>query len=173
MNGELTFDLADSLTPETEGDRMPLKTQLGVNMGSYREFRPGRWRIAFYHEGERFDVYSNNDGEPLETERQCAKTLAHIEELIKRKEFDPAAWRKDKPFLFERAVETWMKLKPVSDETLESRDRIVKKFLLPFFMGKDITSDDTINKGKQAGKQTPIKMNDCIQNASKKDRSQR
>jgi hypothetical protein len=133
VKGELAFDLADPLTPKTEGDRMPLKTQLGVDMGSYREFRPGRWRIAFYHEGARFDVYSNKDGDPLETERQCAKTLAHIEELIKRREFDAAAWRKDKPFLFERAVETWMKLKPVSDETLESRERIAERFLLPFF----------------------------------------
>ncbi len=79
MSSNLAFD---SLTPESGGDRIPLKTLLGVGMGSYREFRPGRWRITFYYEGERFDVYRNRDGDPLETERQCAKTLAHIEQLI-------------------------------------------------------------------------------------------
>lgn len=135
MSNGLAFD---SLTPETESDTLSLKTLLGVDMGSYRQFRGGRWRITFYYEGERFDVYRNKDGDPLETERQCARTLAYIEELIQGKEFDPAAWRKDRPFLFERAVETWIKLKPVSYETLESRERIANKFLLPFFKGKDI-----------------------------------
>jgi integrase len=128
----------DCLTPESENDRLPLKILLGVNMGSYRKFRDGRWRVTFYYKGERFDVYRNRDGEPLETERQCLKTLAHIEELIEGKEFDPAAWRKDKPFVFERAAETWIKLKSVSYETLESRERITYKYLIPFFKGKDI-----------------------------------
>lgn len=107
-------------------------------MGSYREFRQGKWRITFYFKGERFDVYRSKDSEPLETERQCAKTLAYIEQLIEGKEFDPAAWRTDKPFLFERAVETWIRLKNVSSESLEARERITNRFLLPFFKGKDI-----------------------------------
>lgn len=154
MDNGLAFDC---LTPGSENDRLSLKTLLGVSMGSYRKFRGGRWRITFYYKGERFDVYRNRDGEPLETERQCAKTLAHIEELIEGREFDPAAWRKDKPFVFERAVETWIKLKSVSFETLESRERIANKFLIPFFKGRDIREirrihlDEFLSKLKDQG----------------------
>ena len=135
MSSNLT---SESLTIDTPGDRLPLKTQWEVHMGSYREFRSGRWRVTFYFKGERFDVYRSKDGEPLETERQCVKTLSYVEQQIAGREFDPLAWRTDKPFLFEEAVETWIKLKAVSSETLEARERIAAKFLIPFFKGKDI-----------------------------------
>ena len=128
----------NELTPQTEHATISLKDLLEVGMGSYREFRPERWRVTFYFEGDRFDIYRNKDKEPLETERQCAKTLAYIEQLIERKEFDPAAWRKDKPFLFKDAVQTWIKLTPVSRETLGSREGITDNYLIPFFGDHDI-----------------------------------
>ena len=77
--------ILNELTPHQEDATISLKNLLEVNMGSYREFRPGRWRITFYFKGERFDVYRNENNEPLETERQSVKTLAYIEQLIKRK----------------------------------------------------------------------------------------
>jgi hypothetical protein len=68
-----------NLTQHDNHDSISLKNLLEVGMGSYREFRPGRWRVTFYFNGERFDVYRNENNEPLETERQSVKNLAYIE----------------------------------------------------------------------------------------------
>jgi integrase len=78
------------------------------------------------------------DGTPLVHAKMCQRLLEHINALMDRDDFDPAAWRKDRPYLFEKAVEIWIKLKPVSYETLEARERIAQNFLIPFFKGKDI-----------------------------------
>lgn len=107
-------------------------------MGSYRQFRPNRFRVVFYFKGERFEEYRTRDGDTLVTEKQCAKLLAHVEHLIETKQFDPVQWRKDNPFLFERAVGIWIERKAVSLETLNSRERIANNFLIPFFKGRDI-----------------------------------
>jgi integrase len=128
------------LTNKNLSDMLPptLKELLGVKMGSYRQFRPGRWRIVFYHKGERFNTCRTKEGDTLETEKQCVKTLAYVEQLIEGKEFDPVVWRKNNPFLFERAITTWIERKSVSLETLKARERISNNFLIPFFKGKDI-----------------------------------
>lgn len=126
------------MTTNEASDIMSLKTLLGVNMGSYQEFRPGRWRIFFYYKGERFNTCRTREGDTLETEKQCVKTLAYIEQLIAGKEFDPTVWRKDSPFLFEKSVKVWIERKAISLETLETRERIAHKILIPFFKGKDI-----------------------------------
>jgi integrase len=106
--------------------------------GSYREYRQGCFKVVFYWQGERFEVYRYKDGTPLVHAKMCERLLEHINAQIDSHEFDPSDWRKDKPFMFERAVETWIKLKMVSRETLDSRERIAKKYLIPFFGGRDI-----------------------------------
>ena len=126
------------LTTDEVSNTMSLKTLWEVDMGSYREFRPGRWRIVFYFKGERFNTCRTKDGDTLETEKQCVKTLAYVEQQIEAKEFDPVTWRKNNPFLFERAVKIWIERKAVSFETLGARERIANKFLIPFFKGRDI-----------------------------------
>jgi integrase len=135
---KLSQDQIGSLHQSGYNDIITLKKLLGVNMGSYTEIRPNRWRIFFYYKGERFDTARTKDGDTLVTERQCVKTLAYIETLIENKEFDPAVWRKNNPFLFERAVKIWIERKSVSLETLQTRERIANKFLIPFFKGRDI-----------------------------------
>lgn len=114
-------------------------------MGSYREFRPNRWRVVFYYKGERFNRCTTRDGDTLVTEKQCVKLLAHVEESIRQKTFDPATWRKDNVFLFERSVEIWIERKAVSLETLATRERIARDFLIPFFKGTDIREIRRIN----------------------------
>jgi integrase len=126
------------LTTDEVSNTMSLKSLWEVDMGSYREFRPGRWRIVFYFKGERFNTCRTKDGDTLETEKQCVKTLAYVEQQIEAKEFDPEAWRKERPYLFKNAVKTWIERKDVSLETLETRERIANKFLTPFFGERDI-----------------------------------
>lgn len=106
--------------------------------GSIREYRPGRWKITLFYKGKRLDIYKYKDGTPLVHRRLAERLLEHINALIDNHEFDPSDWQKNPPFLFENAVETWIRNKNVSLETLDSRERIAKLYLLPSFKGMDI-----------------------------------
>lgn len=124
------------LTNKNQNSSIPSINFEGMSMkGSYREFRPGHWRVTFYWKGERFDVHKYRDGTSLVHPKLCERLLEFINAQMDNHEFDPSEWRKDKPFLFEKAVETWIKLKVVSRETLDARKRIAEKYLIPFFKG--------------------------------------
>ncbi len=124
---------------------IPLKTLLGVNMGSIYQAKPGLWCAAFYWKKQRFLIYKNQSGESHETEKMAARTLALIEDQIRLKQFDPASWRIDRPFLFENAVRIWLERKQVSLETLEARERNVDHHMSPYFKGRDIREIRTIH----------------------------
>lgn len=89
-------------------------------------------------EGGKIILNKYVNGDPLETQAQCERLLAKIRGQVDAKSFDPSEWAKDRPFLFNKAVESWIRLKPISFETLESRKRISGKFLVPYFGEKDI-----------------------------------
>ena len=107
-------------------------------VGGFYESRPGRYRIYFSWKGEKFLLNKYVNGDPLETPAQCERLLAKIRSQIDAKNFDPSEWAKDKPFLFKKAVESWIKLKPVTSETLGFGKRIAEKILIPHFGEKDI-----------------------------------
>lgn len=106
--------------------------------GGFYQSRPGRYRVYFSWKGAKIILNKYVNGDPLETPAQCERLLAKIRSQVDAKCFDPSEWDKDKPFLFKKAVESWIKLKPISYETLESRQRIADKFLIPYFGEKDI-----------------------------------
>jgi integrase len=121
------------LTVEQEIYRIPLDMR-----GGYYQSRPGRWRIYFSWKGKKYLLNKYSTGDPLETESQCKRLLEKIRSQIDDKSFDPVDWQKDKPFLFETALEIWIENSPVSPEWYEQRKGIAKRFLLPAFTGKDI-----------------------------------
>jgi integrase len=123
--------------------RESLKTLLGVKMGSIREHKPGLWRVSFWWHSQRFDIYRDKHGEPLETERQATLSLAFIESQIRDKTFDPGAWSVARPFLFEKACQLWMDMRIISDPA--TRKRIVDNHLLPYWKGHDIREIRTIH----------------------------
>ncbi len=127
------------LTDNPHSDTFPLKEFLGVDMGNWREYRPGKWKLKFRYEGKLQEFYSNQHDEPLESAGMCARTMAYIEELIKEKRFHPTTWRKTGPHLFERACETWIQSsRRKAYGTFSARKRIVDQYLIPHFAGMDI-----------------------------------
>ncbi len=83
--------------PKNENNLSPeqnIREFLGVSMGSWREYRPGKWKLKFWFNGELIELYSNKDGDTLESSGMCARTMAYIEELIKEKRFHPKTWQK-------------------------------------------------------------------------------
>lgn len=123
-----------------------IRNYLGVSMGSWREYRQGKWKLKFWDKGELVELYSNKDGDPLESNGMCARAMAYIEELIKDKKFRRETWRKTGPHLFEQACETWIQSKKkLAYGTVEARKRIVYQYLIPRFEKmdiKDITRSD-------------------------------
>jgi len=126
-NGENLYNLS----PNGNGEKFCMK-------GGFYESRPGRYRVYFSWKGEKIILNKYVNGDPLETPAQCERLLAKIRSQVDAKNFDPSEWAKDRPFLFKKAVESWIKLKPVTSETLESRKRIAEKILIPYFGEKDI-----------------------------------
>lgn len=106
--------------------------------GTIQEYRPGRWRVFWYYHGERFYWTRYLDSTPLYHRRQAERVLEHINSLIDSKRFDPQAWKKNVPYVFEKAVQIWIDSSTCSPEWLAKRRMISDKFLIPFFKGEDI-----------------------------------
>lgn len=121
----------DSVLPNRYGEGLCMK-------GGYYESRPGQYRVYFSWKGKKIILNKYVNGDPLETPTQCERLLTQIRNQVDAKSFDPSEWAKDRPFLFKKAVESWMKLKSVTSETFESRKRIAEKILIPYFGEKDI-----------------------------------
>ena len=112
-------------------------------MGSIRLHKPGLWRVTFRWDGQRFDIYKDKHGQPLETERQATLTLALIESQIRDKTFDPTAWEAARIFSFEKACDLWIESRKVSDP--QTRERIARLHLIPYWKGQDIREIRTIH----------------------------
>lgn len=106
--------------------------------GHIQEYRSGRFRVIWYFNGEWFSTTQYLDKIPLYHRKQADRLLEHINSLIDSHKFDPEGWRKDSQYLFEKAVEVWINLSNCSYETIQSRERITKNFLIPFFKGRNI-----------------------------------
>lgn len=128
------------LTLIQSDDRLPPNLSSGgISMkGKITEYRPGRWRVTLYWKGKRYDFYKYTDGTPLIHERLAERLREHINYLIDNHQFDPSAWKPDKSFKFEKAVETWIELSNCSPDWLLRREGIAKRLLIPFFCGQDI-----------------------------------
>jgi integrase len=111
----------------------------GVIMrGHIQEYRQGRFRVIWYYKGERFSWTKYLDQTPLYHRRQAERVLEHINSLIDMKRFDPQAWKKDVPYIFEKAIQIWIDKSTCSLEWLDKRRTIAERFLTPFFKGEDI-----------------------------------
>lgn len=106
--------------------------------GSIREYRKGHFQVYFRYQGERFYLYKYLDGTPLLHEFYAKRLLEHINGLLDSHKFDPQEWRKDKPYLFEKAIATWIDLSQCSPEWLQRRESIAKRLLTPYFRGQDV-----------------------------------
>jgi integrase len=121
------------LTESLEIYRIPFDMR-----GGYYQSRPGRWRVYFSWKGKKYLLNKYLTGDPLETESQCKRLLEKIRSQIDDKTFDPVDWAKDKPFLFEKALDIWIENSPISPEWYEQRKGISKRFFLTSFTGRDI-----------------------------------
>ncbi len=123
-----------------------LRESMEVRMGSWRQYKPGKWKLKFWFNGELVELYTNKDGDPLESEGMCVRTMAYIEELIKDKKFRKETWKKTGPHLFERACHTWISAKKkLAYGTVSARKRIIDQYLIPRFGNmdiKDVTRSD-------------------------------
>lgn len=128
------------LKEKSQNDKMPITGQeeVGKVRGRVYEDRPGHFRVYFSYKGEKFWLNKYLDGTPLVHRFHAQRLLEHVNSLIDAKKFDPSAWRKDRPYLFEKAVQTWIDLSTCSVEWIEKRKMISEKFLTPFFQGEDI-----------------------------------
>jgi integrase len=106
--------------------------------GGISEYKPGRWRVRIYYKGERFEWYSYFDGTPLAHPQYAQRVLEHINSLIDQKKFDSEHYRKDSPYQFNRAMETYLESAKFSTEWDYRKRRIAEKFLIPHFLKTDI-----------------------------------
>ena len=115
-------------------------------MGSFREYRSGKWQVEFRYKGQRFCLYRYMDGTVLVHKVLAQKLLRHIEQQIQAGQFNPAEW-KGKKFLFEEAVKQWEEGSTCSEEWLAQRKRIAKQVLKPYFKGRDIRDIKSMDIG--------------------------
>ena len=126
------------LTEELEICRVPPTAGVFQVRGGIKEYKPGRWRVRIYFKGERFEWYSYFDGTPLLHSQLAQRVLEHINSLIDQKKFDPEHYRKDSPYQFDRAMDTYLESERFTPETDYRKRRIAERFLIPHFLKADI-----------------------------------
>lgn len=133
-------DERNDLTSQEENGSLPvIKNGEGCTMrGSVHEYRRGHFRVYFSYRGEKFYLYKYLDATPLVHHFYANRLLEHINSLIDSHKFDPTAWRADKPYLFEKAIETWIDLSECSPEWLQRRESIARRLFIPHFKGQDV-----------------------------------
>jgi len=106
-------------------------------LGKTEEYRPGRWRVRISWKGRRYEIY-RYEKMLLYNQEMAQRVLEHYRYEIDHNLFDGSRLRKDKPFLFEKAVQTWIDLSTCSPEWLKGRRRISDNHLIRFFGNMDI-----------------------------------
>lgn len=128
------------LTQNPQSDKVPpiRQEEVGKVRGTIREYRRGHFQVRFYYQGERFHINKYLDGTPLVHEFHAKRLREHINSLIDAHKFDPTAWRKDNPYIFDKALETWFDLSDCSQEWLRQRKWLAQRYFKPYFTGFDI-----------------------------------
>lgn len=128
------------LTQNCQNGKVPTikQEEVGKVRGAIREYRKGHFQVYFSYKSEKFFLYKYLDGTPLVHEFHARRLLEHINSLIDSHKFDPTEWRADKPFLFEKAIETWIDLSKCSSEWLQRRESIARRLFIPHFKNQDV-----------------------------------
>lgn len=108
---------------------------------------PTRFFVDIHWNGQRPAIYSDKQGEPLDSYQRASNLLARIQNEIDNHIFDPSRFvKKDlKNFLFENLINSWFKDK----ETLAHKGQLawsylsplkghIKNYMMPFFKAKDV-----------------------------------
>jgi len=113
--------------------------------GSYEEYRPGCWRVRFYFNGRRLDIYRDEAGKPLRAEFYAQKLLFYLNGLITQKKFIPDQWRKSSPFSLDSALDTWLENSTASEDTRTTYHYAVNKWIKPYWGKFDIREIQSIH----------------------------
>ena len=113
---------------------------------NYREYRPGKFQIYFSYHGKQVFIQKKFDGSPMKSIQDVRETISIINSWDGYDLSDKDnPWIKDKSFLFENAVQTWISLSTCSPDWLRERERLAQSLLIPFFQKKDIRNIKTID----------------------------
>ena len=79
-----------TLTPILARDTLhPIFFEVGDMKGSCKEYKPGRWRIRVWTNGDRYEFVRTKHGDILEGPKQAHKAWAQITQEIEDKIFNP------------------------------------------------------------------------------------
>ncbi len=108
---------------------------------------PDRFFVDLHWNGERYGVYCDKLGQPLDSYQRALNIFLKIQGEIETHTFDPLRYvKKDlQAFLFENLIEDWK----LEKEEAANKDKLswsyvgplkghIKRYILPFFKGKDI-----------------------------------
>lgn len=126
------------LTFSNNNDTFSSNPILGWAMlGKTEEYRPGRWRVRISWKGRRYEIY-RYEKMLLYNQEMAQRVLEHYRYEIDHNLFDGSKLRKDRPFLFDKAAQTWIDLSTCSPEWLKGRRRISDNHLIRFFGNMDL-----------------------------------
>lgn len=103
--------------------------------------------IDLHWEGERFRLYSDKDGEPLDSERRADRLLSHIRYEIDHGTFNPSDYSKQPrtALRFENYMAAWLLRQEIKTKQgqiargyLRSVESYTRNYLIPFFQGRSI-----------------------------------
>jgi len=103
--------------------------------------------IDLWWEGERFRLYSDRGGEPLDSERRADRLLSHIRYEIDHGTFSPSDYSKQPrtALRFENFTAAWLqrqeqraKQRLLANEYIRSSKSYLNNYLIPFFSGKSV-----------------------------------
>ena len=103
----------------------------------HRQTRPGHYQVYFSQNGKQIFLQKDSLGEPLRDMDQVKAVVGHL----KGNGYDPSDWnwwKKDKSYLFENAINNWVKLSDCSPEWKEKRKRIAENIFIPHFGKMDV-----------------------------------
>ena len=108
---------------------------------------PRRFTIDLYFSGKRIYVYSDKQGQPLDTYARALKLHSHIQTQIEAHTFDPRDYIKSEieQFFFSTRIREWfitkeaeLKRGNLAPATLKTYRIYTENYLKPFFGDKDI-----------------------------------
>jgi len=100
-------------------------------------FNRDRWFVQVYWERRRYQIYRYND-DPIWHEKTAKKLLSKIQAEIDEGIFEPRAYFPDSPLSVREYSEKWLTLIDVKPNTLKDYRYSIRRFIAPFFEGKDL-----------------------------------
>jgi len=130
----------------------PIFLEVGDMKGSCKEYKPGRWRIRVWDNGERYEFVRTKHGDILEGQKQAHKAWAQITQEIEDKIFNPEDWGKQKPFILNNAFETFQSAKQCAEEWKYHRERDYKNHISPELGSMDMREIRAVHVNELHGK---------------------